>query len=835
SWLPIGKEANACQCIGDSVKIDVSVFDPNLGHAAESDGTPDDATLIGGLGGANAARQEADTCARMTKHNHPATGPDVDHRSVKARKMHVSSTPTAANIPVKCFLCPNPDPELPTGDGGFAHRICADVIPDTCIVSEPDGDIVLGISAVPRSRFKLRCQLCGQTKGACIQCCKGKCTRSFHGTCIQKAGLKLEKEVFEDGSVLYEVICPTHDPDIIAKKEVKQEESAKMYREKMQAKTPVWGRIPGGQYYEGVILDVLPKRSSCKILFSDGYKKVIAYDDMVFSQPPTPEKDDEEVEDGGQATQIEQKPKVRQTRRSLGSSPEDGQSQSDRQSQALTKESNEDNGFGEFQAATPPSTAEKDDKQDPQFEQIISQFDATSVAEEKEDTYDKDETGSIRSNRTTTRRPSDSLKPPKDPERPGDIPEQPFDFNRFLEQMRKRSAIPITRYFKSFLREFDRRPWTVNEQIKIIQDFLEASVGICSAHSAHPLKCCTEQEFDNAKEGMEKLVMNRLYSRLFSPTTTDDRERDAILHQKIYMFKWVTEAHLDIPVTSHNESFLKFAQTELLKINNYKAPRDKLICVLNCCKVIFGLIRHVGGDAGADKFLPILIYVVLKANPPRLVSNVQYIQRFRNPDVLQSEAGYYLTNLMAAISFIETLEAKNLSISEEEFNRQVNVVVGSSFANLVQRNIEEALKELEQEKAQRLKEAEEQQTHSPRPHTPLSAEASLLLRKGTDLAQRSISVPLNFVGKIIQDMSEPQDQPPPSSSLDAQERPTSPSNPPSVTPTIPLEVYEERLATLHAMFPNMDADVCEVILQANNNVLSQAIETLLDMSNEPKP
>ena len=27
---------------------------------------------------------------------------------------------------------------------------------------------------------------------------------------------------------------------------------------------------------------------------------------------------------------------------------------------------------------------------------------------------------------------------------------------------------------------------------------------------------------------------------------------------------------------------------ELLKINHYKAPRDKLICILNCCKVIFG-------------------------------------------------------------------------------------------------------------------------------------------------------------------------------------------------------------------------------------------------------
>jgi hypothetical protein len=35
--------------------------------------------------------------------------------------------------------------------------------------------------------------------------------------------------------------------------------------------------------------------------------------------------------------------------------------------------------------------------------------------------------------------------------------------------------------------------------------------------------------------------------------------------------------------SSHSQNFL-----ELVKINHYKAPRDKLICILNCCKVIFG-------------------------------------------------------------------------------------------------------------------------------------------------------------------------------------------------------------------------------------------------------
>lgn len=54
-----------------------------------------------------------------------------------------------------------------------------------------------------------------------------------------------------------------------------------------------------------------------------------------------------------------------------------------------------------------------------------------------------------------------------------------------------------------------------------------------------------------------------------------------------------------------------------------------MICILNCCKVIFGLIRHMAGHGAgaeatsADAFVPILIYVVLKANPENLWSNVE--------------------------------------------------------------------------------------------------------------------------------------------------------------------------------------------------------------------
>lgn len=90
------------------------------------------------------------------------------------------------------------------------------------------------------------------------------------------------------------------------------------------------------------------------------------------------------------------------------------------------------------------------------------------------------------------------------------------------------------------------------------------------------------------------------------PVTTDDLERDHVLRQRIRLFGWVEEKHLDVPTGEGSQGFMTFAQKgpnlshpllvaslmlinlELLKINHYKAPRDKLICILNCCKVIFG-------------------------------------------------------------------------------------------------------------------------------------------------------------------------------------------------------------------------------------------------------
>lgn len=261
--------------------------------------------------------------------------------------------------------------------------------------------------------------------------------------------------------------------------------------------------------------------------------------------------------------------------------------------------------------------------------------------------------------------------------------EGPFDFNLFLEQMKDPSARGVGEYVRSFIKGFAKKPYRTTDQIKLIFDFLDF-ISIRMKGCAVWAKL-GETDFENAKEAMEKLVMNRLYTFTYTPAVakegrwtpqTDDLEKDRVLAERIELFSWIREEHLDVPVGGQSKGFVTYAVQELLKINHYKAPRDKLICILNCCKVIFGLIRHLSSEENADTFIPILIFVVLKANPEHLISNVEYIGRFRNPAKLSSESGYYLSSLMGATAFIETMDHSSLSnISQEEFEKYVEEAV----------------------------------------------------------------------------------------------------------------------------------------------------------------
>ncbi|KAI1534848.1 vacuolar protein sorting-associated protein 9 [Pyrenophora tritici-repentis] len=454
-------------------------------------------------------------------------------------------------------------------------------------------------------------------------------------------------------------------------------------------------------------------------------------------------------------------------------------------------------------------------------------------------------------------------------------PDLPFDFHRFLEQLRHRTADPVAKFLRSFLLEFGKKQWMVHEQVKIIGDFLEfisKKMAQCEVW-----RTVSDAEFDNAREGMEKLVMNRLYNQTFSPAIPppeplsprkgrrrqdpvgpgrrgqhqEDVERDEVLAQKVRIYKWVSEEHLDIkPVGEKGKKFLHLAQQELLKIKSYRAPRDKIICILNCCKVIFGFLRTSSSDQSADAFVPLLIYTVLQANPDHLVSNVQYILRFRNQDKLGGEAGYYISSLMGAVQFIEGLDKTSLTVTDEEFERNVEAAV-SAIAEPETAGPRRSTSLKEKNRT----DDDNQEQRQQQPEEENAAVAGLL---------RTIQRPLSTIGRIFSDTdTHPASAPTTSSSTP---KPTSASalSPSSdMFPGQPSEKEKNRrshedasdaaarqasveaeearriqrkehrvvVETLTGMFPQLDRDVIDDVVREKEGRVGLAVDACLALAN----
>ena len=70
---------------------------------------------------------------------------------------------------------------------------------------------------------------------------------------------------------------------------------------------------------------------------------------------------------------------------------------------------------------------------------------------------------------------------------------------------------------------------------------------------------------------------------------------------------------------------------------------------------------HVSGDV----LLPLIIFSVVKCNPPHLVSNLLFTQRFRNRSV-GGEESYCLINLMAVAEFLENVDMAGLGLGDGE-------------------------------------------------------------------------------------------------------------------------------------------------------------------------
>uniref|UniRef100_A0A8C9WZN9 GTPase-activating protein and VPS9 domain-containing protein 1 n=1 Tax=Sander lucioperca TaxID=283035 RepID=A0A8C9WZN9_SANLU len=197
-----------------------------------------------------------------------------------------------------------------------------------------------------------------------------------------------------------------------------------------------------------------------------------------------------------------------------------------------------------------------------------------------------------------------------------------------------------------------------DDKTAAVEDFLRYLYGAMARDAIW--QYASEDQLQDAQMAIERSVMNRIFKLAFYPNQDGDILRDQLFHEHIQrLTKVVTANHkaLQIPEVYLKEAPWPSAQSEIRTINAYKTPRDKVQCILRMCSTIMNLLSLANEDSvpGADDFVPVLVFVLIRANPPCLLSTVQYINNFY-ASRLSGEECYWWMQFTAAVEFIKTID-----------------------------------------------------------------------------------------------------------------------------------------------------------------------------------
>ncbi|VDM98944.1 unnamed protein product [Thelazia callipaeda] len=155
--------------------------------------------------------------------------------------------------PVSCVLCPSSHGAFKqTIDNRWAHVVCALWLNEVHFANNVFMEPIDGVENSIKRRQRLRCIVCKQKVGACLQCSKKSCTRSFHVTCANAAGMEMRAELIDtkkrdnSADIRYIAYCHFHSTNVakgdgsdFSKQKKKVEEMMKEAREKLAASQAV--------------------------------------------------------------------------------------------------------------------------------------------------------------------------------------------------------------------------------------------------------------------------------------------------------------------------------------------------------------------------------------------------------------------------------------------------------------------------------------------------------------------------------------------------------------------------------------------------------------------
>jgi len=174
------------------------------------------------------------------------------------------------------------------------------------------------------------------------------------------------------------------------------------------------------------------------------------------------------------------------------------------------------------------------------------------------------------------------------------------------------------------------------------------------------LAASNAEQRELARIAVERSVFSQIYMTALYPNGEADISRDKVLQVHVEKLREkVTPGHKDlkIPRSYQYECPWPSAQAELKRLAAFKLPSDKVSCVSRVATTVMNLLSLAADKSvpAADDFLPVFVYVIIQANPPGLLSTVQFVDNFFGSR-LSGEDQYWWMQFTAAIEFIKTMD-----------------------------------------------------------------------------------------------------------------------------------------------------------------------------------
>jgi hypothetical protein len=177
-------------------------------------------------------------------------------------------------------------------------------------------------------------------------------------------------------------------------------------------------------------------------------------------------------------------------------------------------------------------------------------------------------------------------------------------------------------------------------------------------------------DYNDLSEKIYDYIQRQIYKYVFQKNRNN---KDKSFEDRTKNLGWITPNMLEIKIISTDH--LEYTKKCIQRLDESNSVNDKLSCIREAHASLNNAIKFSEGtesDAGQDEITPLFQYIIIKAHPYKIISNMNYIKTFLDESELSGSKGFLVTQIESAVSYIDNINNETLKMSLDEYNRKID-------------------------------------------------------------------------------------------------------------------------------------------------------------------